>query len=183
MGRQMEGTLGQGDCGAQPRTGAAAINTYGCCTEAQEPYVVGDIDTPPTPVQLQEALRYKNNAYHALLSLADMKCCMASGYGFTIAFAVYASFEGDEIASTGYMPVPDLSSEDYLGGHQTFALDYDDTIKCPYWSAPGALIIQNSWSAGWGDKGLFYMPYAVAANAQLVQAAWIQHLGPPWVPK
>jgi C1A family cysteine protease len=182
MERLIEGTLDQGDCGAQPRTSCAVVKKYGACTLAQMPYSDTDFSTPPTATQLREALAYSNNAYHLISNLLDMKACMASGYGFNIAFEVFSSFESDAVAQSGLMPVPNVNTEENLGGHQTFAIDYDDTVECPGALSPGALYVQNSYGVEWGQKGFFWMPYEVAANAQLAQAAYIQHLGPPWRP-
>jgi len=180
--RQLEGTLGQGDCGAQVRTGVKAMNQFGCCTLPEMPYVAGDFNTPPTSAELQQALQYAKGPYHSIGLFADMKTCLASGYGFCLGFLVYSSFEGDDVANTGLMPVPDPTSEQLLGLHDVFVLDYDDTIQCPKATSRGALVAQNSWGSGWGDAGTFFMPFEVAANAQMVDAAWMQHLGKPWVP-
>lgn len=180
--RELEGALDQGDCGAQPRTSCQVVRKYGVCTLAQMPYSDTDFSTPPTRAQLQEALAYSNNAYHLISTLLDMKSCMASGYGFNLAFEVFSSFESDAVAQSGLMPVPNVNTEDDLGGHQTFAVDYDDTVKCPGASGPGAFFVQNSWGTGWGQDGFFWMSYEVAANARIAQAAYIQHLGPPWRP-
>jgi len=183
MGRKIEGTLSQGDCGLQPRSSCQVGKTFGICTEAQMPYSDTDFSTPPTPAQLQEALVYSGNAYHLILNgLMDMKSCMNSGYGFNMPFMVFSSFESDAVAQSGLMPVPNLNTEECLGGHQPFAIDYDDEIECPGASGPGTLYVQNSYGVEWGQKGFFWMPYEVANNSQLVIAAYIQHLGPPWRP-
>ena len=42
--------------------------------------------------------------------------------------------------------------EKVVGGHAVMAVGYDD--------AKQAFIVRNSWSANWGIKGYFYMPYA-----------------------
>jgi C1A family cysteine protease len=183
MERKMEGTLTDGDCGAQVRTSVKAMNQYGCCTLVQEPYSDQDYSTAPTADQLQAAMKYAGGAYHSIGVFADMKTCLASGYGFVLGMVVYESFEGDEIARTGLMPVPDVLRERQAGGHEVFAIDYDDTIECPGAKYRGALIVQNSWGPEWGDGGMFKMPYEVAADARVVNAAWMQHLGGKWIPK
>ena len=177
--RLLEGTLGQGDCGGEVRTSVKAINQFGCCLLGQEPYVAGDFNTPPNTAQLQEALACKGGAYHSIGVFADMKTCMASGYGFVLGFAVYDSFEND-IGPNGLMPVPDTQAEQCQGCHEVFALDYDDSVLCPKAKSRGALLVQNSWGVGWAEDGMFWMPYEVAANPQMVDSSWIQHLGKPW---
>jgi C1A family cysteine protease len=96
-----------------------------------------------------------------------------------IGFTVYDSFESDEVAKTGVMPMP-LASESVLGGHEVLMVGYDvgatPTLR-PAGSLPSALI-QNSWGADWGIDGCFWMPIALLDSPDTDSK--IVHAGHPW---
>lgn len=180
LSRQMDGSLTDGDCGSTGRTVVRVLNQFGASPEGDDPYVAGQISTPPSAQALTDGLKYKSGAYHGLMSVADMKSCHASGYAFIVGFTVYNSFEGSEIAQTGLMPVPDKANEQVLGGHEVLFVDYDDTVECTGAIAPGAFLVQNSWGTGWAKEGFFWFPYQCASDQDVLMDAFIQHLGRPW---
>ena len=165
--RQADGSLAQGDCGSFGRTSCATLNKFGCALRSDMAYVAGDFGTAPTAAQLDGALKFATGQYHRLATVDDMKSCIASGYNFRIGFTVYESFEA--IGANGIW-TPE-TTEQVLGGHETLAIGYDDSMN------GGSFQVRNSWGAGWGDSGNFWMRYADAANSDILQDAWIQHLG------
>lgn len=172
MERKFEGTLGE-DAGAQVRTSVKLMDSQGCgcCSIEDYPHIAGQIDVAPTTQQLQNALQWRAGAYHSLGTVADMKSCMASGYGFVAGFNVYESFESPDFAANGIMPLP-KHGEKQLGGHEVFFVDYNDAMA--------AFLAQNSWGTGWGISGFFWFPYQAAADSSILTDARIQHLGRPW---
>jgi C1A family cysteine protease len=169
--RQLDGSLDQGDCGSFGRTAMRAMNQFGICTLADEPYVPGDFSTPPTEAQLLDALTYKAGAYHRIQNVEDMKSCIASGYAFAIGFTVYESFEN--VGSDGLWS-PDKNAEQILGGHEVLAIGYDDSVN------GGSFKVRNSWSASWGASGNFWLRYSDAGDPDVLQDAWLAHLGKAW---
>lgn len=167
--RLLDGSLDQGDCGSFGRTVCRALNQFGCCRLAEEHYVPGDFSTPPTAEQLTEGLAWKGGAYHRLTSVDDMKACLASSYVFATGFTVYESFE--KIGSDGLWQ-PNTQTEQVLGGHEVLAIGFDDS--------KGAFKVRNSWGDSWGAGGNFWLRYADAANTDILQDAWMQHLGKAW---
>jgi C1A family cysteine protease len=108
---------------------------------------------------------YDNAVHHKAMSyqsidqnLADMKGCVASGYPFVFGLADYESFESQEVASTGDVPVPG-TGDAVVGGHCVVAAGYDDE--------DASFVCRNSWGSGWGDAGYFYVPYAYLLNNNL----------------
>ena len=83
-------------------------------------------------------------------NLHQLKQSLMNGDPFVFGFIVYQNFEGEEIAKTGMMAIPE-EGEEILGGHAVMAVGFDDDKK--------SFIIRNSWGEEWGDKGYFYMPY------------------------
>lgn len=175
--RAQEGSLDQGDCGAQVVTGANVMDLQGAPTIAQEPYTSGEFQTAPTAEQVAEAHHWRTGAYHRLSTVTDIKECIVSGYPIVIGFTVYESFEG--IGADGLMPMP-AAGEAILGGHCMFGgLAYDDSVACRG-AATGAVLMQNSWGPGWALDGCVWMPYSYLADADVVSDIFIQHLGRAW---
>lgn len=93
-----------------------------------------------------------------------MKGCLASGYPFVLGFTVYDAFEGDDVAKSGVLNLPDYSTEKPLGGHAVLAVGYDDASQ--------RFIIRNSWGSNWGQSGYFTMPYAYLLDENLSDDFW-----------
>ena len=185
-----DGDLGQ-DNGSSIHQSFVTLNQLGVCLEGQEPYSDSDYSVAPTAAQYAEALVYKGGPYHSLPTLQEVKMSIASGYAVGFGINVYESFEGDQIANTGFMPMPS-ATEGLLGGHAQLALDYDDDIAFPDGSK-GGVLIQNSWGSEFGtsmpgrsDKGCYWMPYAFfgyvdpGGNGTGVSDCWMMHLGRAW---
>jgi len=74
------------------------------------------------------------------------------------------SFESDEVAKTGVAPMPDLATEQLLGGHAVLAVGYDDADR--------HFLVRNSWGDGWGMGGYFTLPYAYLTERSLSSDFW-----------
>ena len=94
---------------------------------------------------------------------AQLKSCLASGYPFVFGFTVYESFESQAVAKTGVVPMP-AHTEKVLGGHAVLSVGYDDASQ--------RFIVMNSWSAAWGQKGFFTIPYAYLTDRGLASDFW-----------
>jgi C1A family cysteine protease len=92
-----------------------------------------------------------------------MKGCLASGYPFVFGFTVYTSFEGQQVAKTGIVPMP-ASDEKSVGGHAVMAVGYDDASR--------EFLVRNSWGTDWGLNGYFKMPYSYLTTAKLASDFW-----------
>jgi C1A family cysteine protease len=161
--RVIEGTVGT-DSGAQIRDGIKSVVAQGVCDEKLWPYNIAKFtDKPPAPCY-QDAKKHKVTSYQRLVqNLMQMKACLASGYPFVFGFTVYESFESDEVAKTGQVPMPG-PSESVLGGHCVMAVGYDD--------AQSRFIIRNSWGDTWGMKGYCTMPYSYLSQSDLSSDFW-----------
>jgi hypothetical protein len=158
------------DAGAMPRNGCQVLTAKGCCETSLYPYVAGKFTTP-TPEQEANALKYKTGAYHRIESLADFLSCLAdpTPWPILVSFTVSKSFLSPRVADTGIMPIP-KPGEQQQGGHEVLCLGYD---------LPKQLaLIQNSWGSGWGQRGYFWMPFAVIASADT--DLWMVHTGAAW---
>ena len=93
-----------------------------------------------------------------------MRGCLATGFPFVVGFTVYTSFESQQVAQTGVVPMPDLQNETVLGGHAVLVVGYDDSEQ--------RFILRNSWGPGWGMAGYFTMPYAYLISRSLASDFW-----------
>jgi len=151
------------DSGAMIRDGIKTLAKQGVCPEALWPYQVSKALLKPSSRCYLVANKHTINSYQRLLTLGEMRSCLAEGYPFVFGFTVYESFESAEVARTGVaqMPQPD---ERVLGGHAVVAVGYDDRER--------RLIVRNSWGGDWGMKGYFTMPYAYLVSRNLSDDFW-----------
>jgi C1A family cysteine protease len=163
----------QDDDGAQARDAFRVLAHTGVCSEEDDPYVAADFASPvwnDTPKEVTAAAEYKIGAYHRIPDVNAARSVLASGYPVLLGFTAYTSFE--DIGNEGVMPMPTMS-EPVIGGHAVVIRGYDDARE--------VFLVQNSWGAGWGAGGCFWMPYAFLQDTTLSEPdMWMGHLGKPW---
>lgn len=161
--RVIEGTI-DSDAGAMIRDGMKTVHRQGVCAEDQWPYDISRFTDRPTAGCYEWALAHHTARYRRLWrTLGQLKGCMAAGLPFVFGFTVYESFESDEVARTGIVPMPE-SGERVLGGHAVLAVGYDN--------AAGRFLVRNSWGTGWGEAGYCTMPYAYLLDPWLASDFW-----------
>lgn len=155
----------QSDSGAYIRDGIKSLNDKGVCPEAEWKYIIEKFAEKPPKKCYTDAVKCEIKSYQRLTNtnLNQLQGCLAEGYPFVFGFTVYQSFNTEEVAKTGMMPMP-KPKEKVLGGHAVMAVGYDDKKQ--------AIIVRNSWGKEWGDKGYFYMPYAYIINSHLCDDFW-----------
>lgn len=165
--RAMEGTIGT-DSGAQIRDGIKSVGNIGACPETDWAYDITKFTVKPPAPAYQDAPLAKAVQYQRVPQvLRQLKGCLASGYPFVFGFTVYESFESDEVAKTGEVPMP-AANEKSLGGHAVLGVGYDDKTQ--------RFTVRNSWGAGWGLGGYFTMPYAYLTDSNLADDLWTVRL-------
>ena len=160
--RAMEGTI-KSDAGAMIRDGIKTLKNQGVCSEKCWPYIISKFAIKPSVSCYKEAWKRQITSYHRILTLNEMRACLAEGFPFVFGFTVYESFESQEVARTGIVQMPQ-PSERSLGGHAVLAVGYDDAQR--------RFIVRNSWGTGWGQKGYFTIPYEYLANRNLADDLW-----------
>ena len=152
------------DAGAYVHDGITALKTYGLCSEGGWPYNIRQFAVkPPSMCYKAGSLNKVLTAYNVPTTLGAMKACLAGGVPFVLGFIVYSSFQSLAVARTGIVPMPG-TRESIVGGHAVLVCGYNDSNQ--------RFIVRNSWGAGWGDRGYFYMPYAYFTNPSLTSDVW-----------
>lgn len=151
------------DSGAMIRDGIKSLTKQGCCDESLWAFNESAVCLRPVVNCYTEALNHQLKNYQRLNILNDMLSCLADGFPFVFGFSVYESFESDEVAKTGIMPIPE-DKERLLGGHAILCCGYNITKR--------QLIIKNSWSAEWGQAGYFMMPFDIVTNRNFSDDFW-----------
>lgn len=168
------------DEGSDGNTLCKTLIMNGSCELSLYPYVAGEI-VRPTTVQDVNAARYTLGAFHGLVGASVALSVLSDIFPWPveIGFDVYSSFESDELAETGIMPLPE-PRQSPIGGHEVLMVGYDigqvPTLR-PATCAPAALI-QNSWGDSWGIRGCFWMPLSVLDDSDTDLK--IVHSGSPW---
>ena len=88
-----------------------------------------------------------------------MKAVLSNRQTIAFGFTVYESFESQEVAQTGIVPMP-TRDERTLGGHEVLLVGY---LK----NEPNYGLVRNSWGTSWGMAGYFLMPWAYLMDANL----------------
>lgn len=160
--RVMEHSVSE-DAGAEIRDGVKSVNKQGACAESLWPYDIAQFATKPSVTCYSAAKAHRSVSYQRVLqSLPQMKACLASGSPIIFGFTVYESFESQQVANTGIVPMPGLH-ESVLGGHAVLCVGYDDSTQ--------RFLVRNSWGA-WGDGGYCTMPYAYLLSRGLASDFW-----------
>jgi C1A family cysteine protease len=152
------------DSGAMLRDGIKTLVKQGVCLEKNWPYRIARFAVRPPGSCYKEALNYQALSYQRILTVNEMRACLADGFPFVFGFSVYESFESQEVARTGIVPMPKFT-ERLLGGHAVLAIGYSDAKKL--------FIVRNSWGTDWGIQGYFMMPYEYLADRYLSDDFWI----------
>jgi C1A family cysteine protease len=161
--RDFEGDIGE-DGGAQIRDGIKLIAKFGVCQEALWPFDETKWKNRPTMEAFQDGLNHRALSYKRVaVTQSDFEHALASGFPIVMGITVFESFESDEVARSGMVPMPNQETEQCMGGHAVLAVGYDRIKRL--------VKVRNSWGPDWGDHGYFYLPYDFVFGG-LVDDCW-----------
>lgn len=158
-----------GDTGAYLRSTMAAMALFGAPPEKYWPYNIASFDVEPPAFCYAFGQSYQSSSYYRLdppgttkaVLLSRIKTNLAANLPSMFGFTVYNSIS--QASTTGKIPYP-ATGDAVAGGHAIVAVGYDDAMKIKNTKAgsteyTGALLIRNSWGAGWGAAGYGWLPY------------------------
>jgi C1A family cysteine protease len=145
-----------GNCGAgsYPNDAMNLIKNQGECAEFQMPYIAGGCYTQPSTQQKNWASARKSGGWFNVnpRSTADIKYYLNQNYAVAVCFDVNQSFY--DIRNNNHVWANLYGGRQ--GGHCVCIVGYDDATQL--------FKVQNSWGAGWGRSGFFYVTYNNIAN-------------------
>lgn len=160
--RAIEGTINQ-DAGAAIRDGIKTIAKQGVCNESLCAYNVSAFKSRPTKRAYDDAAKHTAILYQRIEGINGIRACLALKRPIVFGFTVYESFESEEVAKTGMVPMP-RPGELALGGHATLIVGFNDSEK--------RVVVRNSWGPKWGQAGYFELPYDYVLNPNLADDFW-----------
>ena len=165
--RMLEGDPADQDTGAYGRDGFKYAQQTGVLLESVWPYDISTFAGPP-PSGRRHLL---TKPYAAVTQDVDhIKAVLSNQQTVAIGFDVYSAFE-DTTGTTGYLDKP-RRGESHLGGHEVLIVGY-------LASEPDYALVRNSWGAGWGPLGGYFLmewdyvtdPYLCGDLRTIVRAA------------
>lgn len=146
--RALEGAI-HDDAGCQIRDAVKVLVSKGAPPETDWPYDVSKFAKRPPSKATKDAKKEVVLKYERIATPQEARACIASGSPYIVGFTLFESFESDEVAKTGMVPMP-KKGERIIGGHCVLGFGYDPTHD----------EFLNSWSSDWGNKGFFRIPHA-----------------------
>jgi C1A family cysteine protease len=154
------------DSGCEIRNVMKAVAKYGACEEKLIPYNIKKFKIRPNDFCIKEGMsNIKNFRYLSIdQELINIKNCIFQGYPILLGIELYESSEYDENLKSGFLPIPDIDNEKYIGGHCVLLVGYNDQKKI--------FCFLNSWGEDVGDNGYFYVSYDYLLNNKLATDFW-----------
>ena len=158
------------DNGAYLSDGIISLKNKGICLEKDWPYTK-NYATKPSPICYKNALKYRaSSVYYLNNTILEMKQCLINKDPFVLGIAIFSSFETYNVQKTGFVPMPNIDTDEFLGGHAVVCVGYNDNLTKN--NVTGYWIMRNSWGTTWGDRGYFYLPYAYLTDDNLASDMW-----------
>jgi hypothetical protein len=162
--------------GSLLRLAFAAWREYGLLDDRLWPFAPERVDVDPPGSCRRAALARRDVEYWRVdepdldpkTYLALVRRCLLLGVPLSVEFPLHPTLVTS--FRTGVIPPP-RSGEPSFGRHVVLLVGYDDTLLLPCASAPGALLIHNSWGERWGCDGYGWLPYDFAF-AGLLRDSW-----------
>ncbi len=138
---------------AQVRDGIKSVATAGAPPETDWPYKIAESSAQQPPAKAYTDAKKDLVSTYARVAqnLAQMQGCLAEGYPFVFGFTVYESFESQQVADTGVVPMP-AAGETVMGRPLRSGGWVRQHEACFH---PPELVGSTSW----GMKGYFTMPF------------------------
>ncbi len=168
------------DSGSLFGDAASLIQNMGALPMREMPYNDADYVTWPSESQYVDAMHYRAAKWYYLYigsgtggeqNMTKLKYLLAAGYVAITGIVVYDDFYTISANDSNIYAV-NQTHKKLEGYHAQTIIGYDDDLETP--DGHGAFRIVNSWGAGWGDHGYYWLTYSAARSSELSeQYVWI----------
>lgn len=141
------------DGGSYIRNCMEGLRKFGVCEESDFEFDLSKILSRPSWLSYQKAYANKINSYYRIDTYGDERKEMirhAIDKEHPICFGCVVDKKFQNHWGNGNIDLP-TGERETVGGHAMLIVGYDNYGD--------TLIVKNSWSEQWGDKGYCYMPY------------------------
>lgn len=144
---------------------AIKVAAKGVAEEALWTYTRDHLFTPPPPEVLAAGVAHTAIQYSRISSptVDNIRSALFSGHPVMLGTLVYPSFESDEAARTGLVPMPQ-PGERPISGHELVAVGSHHPKRL--------FKMRGSWGQ-YGDNGHMWMPYDYIANLKYTADLWV----------
>lgn len=164
-GRQVGGYPLDEDTGLTIRDGYKSVSKYSTCGDNMWPYMPDMFAQKPPDNCYKAAREHATFRYiHLDNDVNQIKKCLKDGYPVSFGTALFSSFMSPETATTGVVAIPNIETEDRIGGHAMTIIGHDDSKD--------AFLVVNNWGTEWGEGGCCWFPYEYMINDDLVADLW-----------
>ncbi len=126
---------------------------FGVASESLWPYDITRFTEEPSQEYLAAREQHKVLKYwHPQPNINRFKKILSNNQTIAFGFTVFESFESNQVAETGLVPLP-ADNEEVLGGHEVLIVGYLSAY-------PDHALVRNSWGTDWGIGGYFLMPWS-----------------------
>lgn len=162
--RALENSI-KSDDGCQIRDAVKQLVKLGAAPEDEWQYVISNFAVKPPKKAFDHALDNQLVLYSSVAqSEYALENTLAIGFPVVCGIMLYDSFESEEVAKTGIVPMPNVKKEHGLGGHAVLIVGYDKVNRL--------FLMRNSWGDDWGMGGYFTIPYEYILNPKLTSDFW-----------
>jgi C1A family cysteine protease len=165
---KVEGAPADQDTGVTIVDLCDSIAKYHACPESDWPYDISKFALAPPEKAVEDEQKHDGWKYYALeQDLHAIKTSLAQGFPVILGIQVYSSFESQAVAETGLVPIPNMDTEQLVGGHAQLLVGYSDEKQ--------AFLSRNSWGSSWGCPefpGHSWIPYKYICDPNLASDIW-----------
>ncbi len=148
---------------------ARLLLDMGCATMDDMPYNQNNFTAMPDEEDFFNGIPFRCEEYYYLelfqVGLNDLKNHLMNGRVAILGIQVYSNF--DNIRDFDYTYCLSQVYGENRGGHAVTLCGFDDNRQTA--DGLGAFKLVNSWGAGWGQSGYFYMSYQAVLDSVLSQ--------------
>lgn len=154
------------DSGSSIRDALKIIKKFGVCKEECYPYDIEYFTDRPNINAYKNASTNMIDFKYKRIDFSIENIMNALNYEIPVIFGytVFESFDNANVARTGLVPVPKITSEKIIGSCCSVIVGYDNTKKY--------FLCMGSWGTSFGQGGYFWVPYAFV-NAKNCSDFWI----------